>query len=69
MLSGGCAPAPIFPGCFSDFQESSPVQVTVTLGFEGEPDPCDGIFEVEPSLDLSLLKQAYRDAYQSLLDC
>ena len=65
MLSGGCGPSPIFPGCFSDFQGSSPVQVTVTLGLEGEADPCDGISDVETSLDLSFLKQAYRDAYQS----
>lgn len=65
MLSGGCGLAPIFPGCFSDFQESSPVQVTVTLGLEGGEDPCDGIYDAESSLDLSFLKQAYRDAYQT----
>lgn len=62
-LSGGCG-FHLFPGCFSEFQESAPVQVSVTLGHEGE-DSCDGLIDLEPSLDLSLLKRAYQDAYQT----
>ena len=60
--SGGCA-FHIFPGCFSDFQESVPVQVSLTITRETEGDPCDGIVSEERTLDLSFLRDAYRESY------
>ena len=60
--SGGCA-LHAFPGCFSEFQESAPVQVSVTISHQTEGDPCDAIISEERSLDLSFLKSAYQDAY------
>lgn len=60
--SGGCT-THIFPGCFSDFQESSPVQVNLVITHEYEADPCDAIVSEERSLDLSVLLDAYIQAY------
>lgn len=62
-FSGGCA-MHFFPGCFSEFAESAPVQVNITLAHESdEPDFCEGIVDAQVSLDLTPLREAYLEAY------
>ena len=62
-FSGGCA-MHVFPGCFSEFAESAPVQVNITLAHESdEPDLCEGIVDAQVSLDLTPLREAYLEAY------
>ena len=62
--SGGCVEH-TFPGCFTQFQESNPVQTQIIISHVSEEDVCRGYFEEERSIDLSPLKAAYMESYRT----
>ncbi|MCA9719715.1 MAG: hypothetical protein KC468_33920 [Myxococcales bacterium] len=63
--SGGCEEH-AFGLCWDGlFLESEPVQVNLALAHDGMGDACEAFVMEEIALDLTPLKQAYQDAYQT----
>lgn len=63
--SGGCADH-TFSSCWDQsFAESDPVQAWLWIEHDSMNDPCDAIVQDTWTIDLSAMKQAWQEAYQS----
>ena len=62
LHSGNCE-MHIYDGCFSEFAESSPVQVTIYISHNANGDECESSIGRDQPFDLSSIKQAYQDGY------
>jgi hypothetical protein len=60
--NGGCE-MHIYSGCFSDFAESAPVQITINIGHDAIADTCRSSVTEEHTFDLTSLRQAYQNGY------
>lgn len=65
QYGGGCAEH-VFSYCWDGlFLESEPVQIHTKISHDGNDDPCDAAPVEALEFDLSDLKQAYQDGYQT----
>ena len=65
QYGGGCE-THVFSYCWDGlFAESEPVQIWTKISHDGNDDPCDALPMEALEFDLSGLKQAYQDAYQT----
>jgi len=64
QYGGGCADH-IFTGCFGSFMESFPVQVNLEIGHDANNDMCMALPVAFEEFDLSELKTAYQEGYQT----